>query len=315
VSKKTGALRGGLAIGGLALLLAAYWAGRAGRPAADRPPAANPTAAPRVSGLTPLGAAGPGASTRGDVPPPATISRRPAPSASDAASHLAFHTTQRCYLLAARIASLKRMADCSPMNGRPGLELPYAACLNRVVDNQDRIRAAQAAMTSCGDEKTLVRRYFDATKSAAKNGDVEAQLCYVAGVFAEPDGSTHFTDEDLAEYRAAAPAYVDAALERGDWRVVAVLSDHYVDSMPLARLLDGAGEPETIYKSDALLRRGAVGDYAQTLNDAMQSLEVSPAGAAAAEDWARLTYTRSFSGSPALSAPPPRCGADADPEP
>ncbi len=209
------------------------------------------------------------------------------------------------------------------MNGRSGLELQFAACLNRVVDHQDQIRSAHAAMASCGDEKTLARRYFEATREAAKTGDVEAQLCYVSGEFADSDGTTHYTDEDLADYRSAAPAYIDAALDRGDWRVVGVLARHFVDGFDLSRLIDGIGEPETIYKMDALMRLGAVGAYADTLNASLQDiahpdqkpeLALSPASVAAAEDWARLTYARSFAGSLPLTAAPARCGADNDVE-
>jgi hypothetical protein len=324
MANRTSILRASLAILCVSLILAAYWVGRRGGPSADHaaPPAIS--AAPRQPAAPgPAGAGIRHVESTDAEPPTAAHPPRAIPTSSNAPWHLAFRETQRCFFLAARIAVLKRMADCSPMNGRAGLELQYAACLNGVVDHQDQIRSARAAMATCGDEKTLVRRYFDATKSAAKNGDVEAQLCYVSGQFTDPDGTTHYTDEDLAEYRATAPGYVDAALQRGDWHMVAVLSRHFVDGFELSRLLDGIGEPETIYKMDALMRLGAVGDYADTLNSSMQDiahpdqkpeLGLSPAGVAAAEDWARSSYARSFSGSPPLTAAPARCGADNDAE-
>jgi hypothetical protein len=316
-------VRAGLAILGVSLLLGAYWIGGVSR-------REDPSSLPPISAAV----------ARHPVPPPSMTAKRgpdggdggasPAehvprvlPSASNAAAQAAFHEAQRCYFTASKIAIWKRMADCGPMNGRPGLELQYAACLNRVVDHQDRIREAHSRMVSCGDEKTLARRYYEATKSAAKNGDLEAQLCYVSGSFADPDGMTHYTDEDLAEYRATAPAYVDAALERGDWRMAGVLARHFVDGFDLSRLLDRIGEPATIYKMDALLRLGAVGDYADTLASAMQDiahpdlnpdLALSAASIAAAEDWARAAYARSFSGSPPLHEAPAGCGADNDPE-
>ena len=70
-------------------------------------------------------------------------------------------------------------------------------------------------------------RYFKATKEAAERGNADAQLCYLQGDFFSPEGAQIFTDAEIEEYREVAPKYVDAALKRGDWRIVYLLNTQH----------------------------------------------------------------------------------------
>jgi hypothetical protein len=67
---------------------------------------------------------------------------------------------------------------------------------------QSRIAAAETVLSHC-DQADLGTRYFEATKQAAKRGDVDAQLCYLRGDFFSPEGKQIFTDaENIPERRA-----------------------------------------------------------------------------------------------------------------
>jgi hypothetical protein len=221
------------------------------------------------------------------------------------------------------VAYLKRAADCTFLEGKPEFERQYAECLDKAVYAQDGLSAAQGSMANCGDEKHIAENYFDSTKAAAKSGDVDAQLCYVQGGFVEPESG--ITAKDIEEYQATSAQYTADAFKRGDWRIVAMLSTGR--NRRLGRhsrpdiFIDEAGDPETIYKMDALLRLGAIGGYANPLDGFMNDLthpDLEPEAAlpqskiAAADAWAQQMYSQYFSGTPQLTKEPIPCGGDAD---
>lgn len=110
---------------------------------------------------------------------------------------------------------------------------------------QSRIAAAETVLSHC-DQADLGTRYFEATKQAAKRGDVDAQLCYLRGDFFSPEGKQIFTDAENEQYKKDAPRYVDAALKRGDWRVVELLNTrHFHPGSGPLRLLEGVGDRNT----------------------------------------------------------------------
>ncbi|MGH8239000.1 MAG: hypothetical protein ACREXP_18540 [Steroidobacteraceae bacterium] len=116
-------------------------------------------------------------------------------------------------------------------------------------------------------------RYFAATKQAAKSGNADAQLCYLRGDFFSPEGAQIFTDAEIEEHKQVAPKYVDAALKRGDWRIVHLLSTRHVHqgSGPL-NLLEGIGDRDTHYKMTKLLRLGASGSYAKFMQSRLEGM-------------------------------------------
>jgi len=82
---------------------------------------------------------------------------------------------------------------------------------------------------------------------------------------------------DIEDYKADSANYIAAAFARRDWRIVSLLSTHFIDPpRGLVTLLDGIGQPETTYKMKKLLRLGATGDYAASLDEAL-SVYLRPA--------------------------------------
>jgi hypothetical protein len=70
------------------------------------------------------------------------------------------------------------------------------------------------------------------------------------------------------------PRYVDAALKRGDWRVVELLNTrHFHPGSGPLRLLEGVGDHDTQYKMTKLLRLGASGSYAKSLDGELHDMK------------------------------------------
>lgn len=223
---------------------------------------------------------------------------------------------RQCVYASRDLINAKHLADCSFYEGKPQYEEAYAQCLNGWMDAPNRIAAAEAALSGC-NEADIGQRYFEATKSAARKGDADAQLCYLQGDFFSPDGTQIFTDAEIEEYKKVAPGYVAAALERGDWRIVHLLNKRsfHPGSGPVA-LLDKIGQRDTRYKMTRLLRLGASGPYAKGLDADLRGFahpDLNPAAALPAETikegdtWAEQTYTDYFSGVPSLTQAPVVC--------
>jgi hypothetical protein len=221
-----------------------------------------------------------------------------------------FDKFQGCYYASQTLAASKRAAQCKAFEGKPEFARAYASCLDNSVDTQNRISAAQATIAACGNASEVLNNYYNATKAAAKNGDPDAQICYVASYFLDLEQKPHYTDADAIEYKAEAPKYVADALKRGDWRIVQLLTaQHFSPTSGYFTLLDHVGEPETIYKMDKLLSLGASGEYAAELSALMDGLAQRLAPGKMAEDdaWAQQTYNEYFAGSPGLTQVPEIC--------
>jgi hypothetical protein len=230
-----------------------------------------------------------------------------------------FRELQGCVYAYRELLNVKTSADCSVFEGQPQFREAYADCLAGQRDVRSRVAAAQAAASMC-DDADMGKRYFEATKQAAKNGDVDAQLCYLRGDFFSPEGTLIFTDAELEEYKKVAPRYVDGAFKHGDWRVVALLSTRrpHPDGGP-SHLLEGFGDRPTIYKMTKLLRLGASGPYADFLDDQLEGMIHAPMNPALAlppevvkdgDAWAQQTYTEYFAGGPGLTEAPVVCGPE-----
>ncbi|HYR78635.1 MAG TPA: hypothetical protein VEO55_01440, partial [Candidatus Dormibacteraeota bacterium] len=191
----------------------------------------------------------------------------------------------------------------------------YAQCMNDWVGQRDRLSHAQADLAGCGDEATIVQRYYRATKSAAKSGDVDAQLCYLQAQFVNEQEMAPFTEHDAEDYKADSPKYVNKAIKRGDWRVVRLLAIRQLNpGVGMLRLLDHIAEPETVDRMVKLLILGSSGVYNNELKAELETMVERPGvlsqeQTAAADQWARRTYDEYFSGTPGLTAPPEICAA------
>jgi hypothetical protein len=217
----------------------------------------------------------------------AIVKRADAPLTADISARTTFRELRRCVFASKELAIARRLADA-----------------------QNRADDLEQVLSHC-DQADLGRRYFEATEAAAKDGDADAQLCYLQRDFSSPEGAPIFTDAEIDEYQKAAPAYVDAALKRGDWRVV--------DLLNTGHLLHVVGERYDRYKSTKLLRLGASGSYAEGLDDVLRGIVQANLNPAAAmteqaikegDAWAKQTYANYFSSVPGLTGPPVVCRPD-----
>jgi hypothetical protein len=249
--------------------------------------------------------------------------REPAAAASVAVAAnnagAAFHTLQFCAAASHELAVTNHLSDCKPYEGRPEFQEVYAQCLNGWMNVPHRKAAAEAALkgSGCGDTADVEIRYFEATQQAAMAGDADAQLCYLQGNFVAHDGQSLFTEADVEEYRRVAPQFVDAALRRGDWRIVQLMTKRsfHPGAGPITQIPD-IGEKETIYKMTKLLRLGASGRYATSLDRQLSGMihpDLVPEAALPADvvkggdAWAQQTFNESFASVTGLTETPTVC--------
>ena len=275
-----------------------------------RPIEAQGTAA-RVESADSPDKPGQNVSSRPAVPQPREAPNRGA----DKDLHTTFSDLHQCYSSSQAVNAAKSRADCSFFNSKPGFEKAYAECLARAQDEVNAMHSAAASMKNCpADEGALIADYYQATKKAARAGDVDAQYCYLFSHFEDSQGHSHYTSQDIEDYKADSPKYVAAAFKRGDWRIVSLLSTHFTDPpRSLLPLLDGIGQAETIYKMTKLLRLGATGDYAASLDNTLNlylhpaqngSSDSLPKDKIAEDDkWAQETYEQHFQGQRPLTEP------------
>jgi hypothetical protein len=246
-----------------------------------------------------------------------THAEPPKDAIAPGAMHAAFRASQHCYFTSKLIASTQGNADCKFMEGKPEFQTQYAACLNKWVERQNATSSARASMSACPKDTDILKTYYDSTKAAAKKGDPDAQLCYLGSYFVGPDGKAAYTDKDVEEYKSSAAGYISDAFKRGDWRIVSFLAQsNFGPTSGLFPKIENIGQPQTVYKMDRLLRLGASGAYAKSLDldlDELKQLHgrengaLPPSEIASAEEWAQQTYTQYFAGSPDLTTAPAIC--------
>jgi hypothetical protein len=224
--------------------------------------------------------------------------------------HATFRKAQQCANSLSTIGSLKSLSNCTDYDGKPEFAKAYSDCLEDAAAAQANLTVAQNSMVGCGERKGLVRRYFEAAKSAAEAGDTDAQMCIVYGAFDTQNGDFAYTDAEKIEYNATAPRYIDAALHRGDWRVVALLSTRVVDWAGPWAFLDQWQDPARAYKAQRLLRLGAEGDYAGDLENSYSSGQYSKAITTVGDAWAQEMYERYFSSQSKLTKEPNPCSLE-----
>jgi hypothetical protein len=233
----------------------------------------------------------------------------------------AFEKLRLCTYASRELAVTNSLSDCKQYEGRTDFQDLYAQCLNGWMNVPNRKTAAEATRkdAGCGDTTDVATRYFEATKLAARAGDADAQMCYLQGEFSTSNGKPIFTDAEVEEYGRVAPQYVDAALQRGDWRIVELMTkDSFHPGVEPIRQIPNVGKPETIYKMRKLLRLGASGSYAKSLDmdlDGMIHPDLVPEAALPADavktgdSWAQQTFNENFSGVAGLTERPTVCMA------
>ncbi len=250
-----------------ALILGAAYLGLRDDPIERSPPEATPgeaTAAPKSSAESSAGTV-----SAAQVPPEPTAARAAVnnPTAAAAAS-ARFRSLRQCFEASHELAAAKSLGDCKVYEGRQEFEQAYAECLNGWKDWRNRAAVAEKTLSGCGDVSDIEKQYYEATRAAARAGDPDAQLCYLAFDFSFQGHLTPIAGAELAEYTEVSPTYVGAAIKRGDWRIAYLLTQR---SGPVTRLNQG-GRPEIVYRMTRLLRHGASGDFAKCLDYELNSL-------------------------------------------
>jgi hypothetical protein len=235
----------------------------------------------------------------------------PEPSKAEAPT-AKFERVSACAGEASILEFHKRQTDCDWYANKQQFQKFYADCLNNVAGEQAAIEEISRKLISCRPAELTPGGVFDATAAAALAGDQNAQICFVAAVFMEDRraGKT-ISEEDERVYKQLAPAFIESAFARGDWRIVALLSRRIVDEVNrlLASIYD-IGTPETLYKMNRLLQLGASERMATDVGNSIAAISLSPAQQAAAEQWARDTYNARFASNPRLEAMPTVCAHD-----
>jgi hypothetical protein len=230
-----------------------------------------------------------------------------------------FRELRQCVYASRELIIARSQADCSFYEGKPQYQQTLAECLNGWMNTPNRIAAAEAALKQC-DEADMGTRYFEATKEAAQRGNVDAQLCYLQGDFFSPEGAQIFNDAEIEEYKKVAPRYVDAAVKRGDWRIVHLLNKrNFHPGVGPVALLEGIGDRDTQYRMTKLLRLGASGTYARLLDGQLHDMKHPDLNPSAAlrpqvikegDAWAQETFTNYFSGVTGLTQDPLVCSPE-----
>lgn len=168
--------------------------------------------------------------------------------------------------------------------------------------------AGQGRTQVCSaDPKVLRAQFGDATVKAAETGDVDAQMCYIAGNWDTSSGA------ESAFYVRKAQRYMKRALDRGDWRILQLLTvtEDDVGGGAAGRMvnLPITGSPFTVYRATRLLEKGVTGEYLDVLkmkaSDAKAHLsrpQIKNANA-----WVVQQYNLHFRNSPKLSSRPVPC--------
>jgi hypothetical protein len=245
--------------------------------------------------------------------PSEPIAARAAGNNTSASSPSRFRFLRQCFQASHDLTAAKSLGDCKVYEGRQEFEQAYAECLNGWMDWRNRAAVAEKTLSECGDVTDIEKQYYEATQAAAMVGDPDAQLCYLGFDFSLTGGHlTRIGEAELAEYKQVSPTYVDAAIKRGDWRVVYLLTRR----TGLVTRLDQAGRPETVYRMTKLLRLGASGAFATGLDYKLKLLahpDLKPEAALPqkaiqeGDAWAEETYNTYYSGVPGITELPTVC--------
>ncbi len=223
-----------------------------------------------------------------------------------AAAARLFQDAQHCFRtrmtmrMTPRSAAALLRQDTSKLNAEQLKE--HEENLARV---ERQIEDARAGNAGCEGLTDAQLQLAPLALQAAKLGDADASRCYVSGIFLYTGGLLDHP-EWLAQYRSSALPLAQAAIERGDWAMVAQLSNGYSGELffaPLGQLL--GNDPAQAYHYLKLQRLGARDGSVLRLDDelAAATRELSVEQIAEGDAWAQDVYLRYFGGQPADSDP------------
>lgn len=227
-----------------------------------------------------------------------------------------FHDMKQCYEAKAFLIFAEHNGCNNPVD--PETE---KACSAQNQDMPSRIRQAKDNAAACESvpAQDFESMRYQATMSAAKLGDADAQACAMSGEFDLRKLPT-LSDQDREQYEVAAMSYADSFFASGDWRAVQVQTpgwQAYTHAHKL-KFSSTQGDEIAIYRMLALLRYGATGSYADSLDARLMSYEdarsrglegYDPQVLADAKAWAKDQYEQHFQNSPKLSEAPVVCGS------
>lgn len=210
---------------------------------------------------------------------------------------------------------------CEELATVPYAKVQYATCSAQREQSEENLARLEKDLDACpkGNPEVTARDYFEQARDLAKQGDADAQICYLQSNFLFGSKNLTFSDDDRAEYRRDSAGYIHDAFNRGDWRIVPLLGTTRFTEGSGNLWLIAKGDPFTAYKMNRLLRLGADGGYATQLDEFAQAAYLSPGlssqppltakQVADANAQAQNLFQEYFKQSPLLSAVPPGCYA------
>lgn len=175
---------------------------------------------------------------------------------------------------------------------------------------QNRLDQADHLATLCaGLDPALFNQSTPIALHAAQLGDPAARECYVHRGPALDSTSLLDNPQYLTNYTQEAPGLIDAALDDGDWRMVAMLK--YAYHSHGGSMISGlvGFDPVEHYRYLKLFRLGAdkqnSPDYTQSIDTRLElaAQALSPEQKASADTWAQHEFTQNFHGSSTAAAP------------
>lgn len=248
--------------------------------------------------------------SRGDAPPSLGTAKSTAPAAPQTAESIAFRTSQSCAFAAQSIATMRRMLDsCSISPSSSEWSDAHQELCPKVVQTfPTKIATVEQVLAQCPYElDDFGEQLFRQTQAAAAAGDLEAQLCYVQNDF---ELNRLRTPEENRLFERDAPAYVENALRRGDWRIIQILFWKRGRHTNEALLPDSitTNDGDSARKYARLMRRGAGSESFRRLMDMESRASSSTKGELADLDaWAERIYQMYFAKSPLLHETPSMC--------
>jgi hypothetical protein len=227
----------------------------------------------------------------------------PADSVAAQAASSQFHQAKRCFEWGLQLEAMANVNQVCQSLG------PHAVQDERCSDDKAAMRSkriidAQKEQTGCiADPMALEKNFHTALVSAAEAGDIDAEVCYIAGW-------SPLDPKERNVYIKNAQAYISKGMARGDWRVVALMSRSSADGGAGIMInLPNVGSHFTTYRFGRLLQLGATGDFADIARVTAdnEARFLTRTQVIDGNEWAREEYRRHFAHSPQLSVAPTPC--------
>lgn len=218
----------------------------------------------------------------------------------EAASRL-FTEAQHCFSARQAVRMLPRSANFFLEEDTSKLSAEDLSQREKHLANlEEHLAKARAENELCEGLSDAQLQLTPLALQAAQLGDTAASDCYVSGILMYSGGLLDHP-EWLAQYKSSAMTIAQAALEQGDWRMVASLRNAYGQTFsvaPLAQLT--GGDAVQYYRYLKLELLGATDKNAAALGrqlaEAAQRLTAVDQNAGDA--WAQEMYLRFFGGAP-----------------